>query len=61
MDDLLQKNLLQENLSPYAILSPLIPKKDGYMRMCIDSHTIDKITIKYRFPILRIKKMLDKL
>lgn len=54
VQELLHKGLIQESLSPCVLLAVLAPNKNREWRMCIDSQVINNITIKYRFPLLRM-------
>jgi hypothetical protein len=59
VQELLDKGLVKESLSPCVVPTVLIPKKDGGWHMCTDSRAIKKITIRHKLPLPLIYDLMD--
>ncbi|GJY07210.1 putative reverse transcriptase domain-containing protein [Tanacetum coccineum] len=47
--------------SPWGAPVLFVKKKDGFCRMCIDYRELNKLTVKNRYPLLRIDNLFDQL
>ncbi|XP_043696602.1 uncharacterized protein LOC122647217 [Telopea speciosissima] len=61
LQDLLKKGFILPSMSPWGAPVLFVKKKDGSMRMCIDYKELNKLTIKNKYPLLRIDDLFDQL
>ena len=61
LKDLLDKGFIQPSISPWGTPVLFVKKKDGSLRMCIDYHQLNKVTIKNKYPLPRIGDLFDQL
>ncbi|GJW99512.1 putative reverse transcriptase domain-containing protein [Tanacetum coccineum] len=61
LQELLEKGFIRPSSSPWGALVLFVKKKDGSFRMCIDYHELNKLTVKNRYPLLRIDNLFDQL
>jgi hypothetical protein len=60
-DELSEKGYIRPSTSPWAALVLFVEKKDGTERMCMDYRALNEVTIKNKYPLLRIEDLFDHL
>ncbi|GJR90338.1 hypothetical protein Tco_0214349 [Tanacetum coccineum] len=61
MQELLDKGFIRPSSPPWGAPVLFVKKKDGSFRMCIDCRELNKLTVKNRYPLLRIDDLFDQL
>ncbi|GJU08780.1 putative reverse transcriptase domain-containing protein [Tanacetum coccineum] len=61
LQKLLEKGFIRPSSSPWGAPVLFVKNKDGSFRMCIDYCELNKLTVKNRYPLLRIDDLFDQL
>nr|GEV76537.1 putative reverse transcriptase domain-containing protein [Tanacetum cinerariifolium] len=61
LQELSDKGFIRLSSSPWGASVLFVKKKDGFFRMCIDYRKLNKLTVKIRYPLLRINDLFDQL
>ena len=61
LDDLLDKGFIKPSTSPWEVPVLFVKKHYGALRLCVDYHQSNKVTIKNKYPLPRIEDLFDQL
>nr|GFA55407.1 putative reverse transcriptase domain, ribonuclease H-like domain, aspartic peptidase domain protein [Tanacetum cinerariifolium] len=61
LQELSEKGFIKPSSSPWGAPVLFVKKKDGSFRMCIDYRELNKLTVKNRYPLLRIDDLFDQI
>ncbi|GKC96205.1 putative reverse transcriptase domain-containing protein, partial [Tanacetum coccineum] len=61
LQELSDRGFIRPSSSPWGASVLFVQKKDGSFRMCIDYRELKKLTVKNRYPLLRIDDLFDQL
>jgi hypothetical protein len=61
LQDLLDKGYIHPSASPWGCPALFVKKKDNSLRLCVDYHPLNAVTIKNKYPLPRIDILFDQL
>jgi hypothetical protein len=61
INELLEKGFIHPISSPWRAPVIFVPKKDRTQRLCMDYCVLNEVTIKNKYPLLRIDDLFDQL
>ena len=61
LTELLDAGYIQPSKAPYGAPILFQKKQDGSLRMCVDYRALNKVTVKYKYPVPLIQDLFDKL
>ena len=61
LQELLDKGFIRPSTSPWGAPVLFAKKKDKTLRLCVDYRQLNRVTIKNRYPLLRIDDLFDQL
>nr|GEW33275.1 hypothetical protein [Tanacetum cinerariifolium] len=61
LQELLDLGFIRSSVSPWGAPILFMKKKDGSIRLCIDYHELNYVTIRNHYPLPRIDDMFDQL
>ena len=61
LQELLDKGFIKASTSPWGTPVLFAKKKDKTLRLCLDYRQLNRVTIKNRYPLLRIDDLFDQL
>jgi hypothetical protein len=59
LQDLLDKGFIHPSASPWGCPALIVKKKDNSLRLCVDYHLLNAVTIKNKYPLPRIDILFD--
>jgi hypothetical protein len=61
LQDLLDKGFIRPSVSPWGCPALFVKKKDNSLRLCVDYHPLNVVTIKNKYPLPHIDILFDQL